>query len=533
MTIGALALGKTPINGLGAGAASIETQLQAWCTSVDRQRRELPPASIGNQSLFALGLAGAPMNGLPINGLPMNGLPINGLPINGLPINGLNLSASPINGLPINGLPINGLPAVIATSSTATRTASTARPRRSAMRLRPGRSSRCHDPRPAEILLADGSPVQNTLTLGDVIGLLIKSADVPWETLPPRLLSVFDTSRPTLHMNAGFTLQGTGQGAGTATVKVTLPEGFDYKPGTAQLQIGGDRPRASATRRSTRRRTRSTWSVPNVPFNTQSTISFDAWSGSSVGATQASETVSSGGFTGSGTVPFSVTDGFNNNTPASAATITPDTNVEMSAIASAGEVDYYKIPMPPAGTRLEVHLTNLSADYDLALYSADDDVGPHRHLGVPGPPLQDGTIADQSLNLQSGGSNTQLTPTALQDVPDPGIPVVQVSANRGTDDEDVGMVSPGGGGYATIAVFGYNGAFSPAPVLAARHDSDAARHQLHASDAVRRHRRDGAEHDVAPEQPQHPDPRQREADRSNLRRSGGDQRRLVAHPSRR
>ena len=56
--------------------------------------------------------------------------------------------------------------------------------------------------------------MQSTLTVGDVIGLLIKSADVPWETLPPRLLSVFDTSRPTLHMSAGFTLQGTGLGEG-------------------------------------------------------------------------------------------------------------------------------------------------------------------------------------------------------------------------------------------------------------------------------------------------------------------------------
>ena len=110
VTIGALALGKTPINGLGTGAASIEAQLQAWCTQATGSAANCTPAAIGNQSLFALSLAGAPINGLPINGLPMNGLPINGLPINGLPINGLNLSASPINGLPINGLPINGLP---------------------------------------------------------------------------------------------------------------------------------------------------------------------------------------------------------------------------------------------------------------------------------------------------------------------------------------------------------------------------------------------------------------------------------------
>ena len=135
---------------------------------------------------------------------------------------------------------------------------------------------------------------------------------------------------------------------------------------------------------------------------------------------QASETVTSGGFTGSGTVPFSVTDAFNNKSPATATAITADKNVEMSAIASGSEVDYYKIPMPAAGTRMRVHLTNLSADYDLALYSPTTTSV--RTGATNGLPLQDGTIADQSLTLQSGGSNTQLTPTALQDVPDPGHP---------------------------------------------------------------------------------------------------------------
>ena len=428
-------------------------------------------ASIGNQSLFALSLAGAPMNGLPINGLPMNGLPINGLPINGLPINGLNLSASPINGLPINGLPINGLPinglpaVTLATVVDCTKAGVNCLSSQTLGQAAAvgGIKSTATILDLLRILLADGSPVQNTLTLGDVIGLLIKSADVPWETLPPRLLSVFDTTRPTAHMNANFTLQGTGQGTGDATVKVTLPAGFDFKPGSAQLQIGGPPSAGIGDPTIDAQANTLTWTVPNVPFNTASTISFDTWSGSSVGPTQAAESVTSGGFTGSGTVPFSVTDGFDNNTPATATTISPDTNVEMSAIASAGEVDYYKIPMPPAGTRLLVHLTNLPADYDLALYSATTTSVRTGTSAVPGPPLQDGTIADQSLTLQNGGSNTQLTPTALQDIPDPGIPVVQVSANRSTDDEDVGMVSPGGGGFATIAVFGYNGASSPEP----------------------------------------------------------------------
>ncbi len=116
MSIGALALGATPINGLGLDSSSLST-LVAWCDSVVPAANQAvscstataAPGTLGGQSLFSLTLSEAPINGLPINGLPINGLPINGLPINGLPINGLNLSASPINGLPINGLPINGL----------------------------------------------------------------------------------------------------------------------------------------------------------------------------------------------------------------------------------------------------------------------------------------------------------------------------------------------------------------------------------------------------------------------------------------
>ena len=114
--------------------------------------------------------------------------------------------------------------------------------------------------------------------------------------------------------------------------------------------------------------------------------------------------------------------------------------------------------MPAAGTRIQVHLTNLPADYDLALYSPrTTSVRTTTNLA---PPLQDGIVPDTQVNLNTG-STSQLTPTGLEDVPDPGIPLVQLSDNRHQDDEDVGMVSPGGGGSITIAVFGYNGAFSP------------------------------------------------------------------------
>ncbi len=292
-----------------------------------------------------------------------------------------------------------------------------------------------------------------------MIGLLINRNDVPWETLAPSVLAAFDPARPKIHFSAGFTIQGSG--SGPVDVKITLPKGFDFDPGSATL---ASQPIADPTI------TGSTleWQLTGVKFATAYTLSFLARAGTNVGPAQATEVVSAGTATSPTSIAsFSVTDGFSNNTFTNASGITPGQNVEMSAILSPSEVDYYKIPLPAAGTRIEVHLTNLAADYDLALYANQSSTVRTGTLAPSGAPLQDGTVPDQQINLQgAGNSNAQLTPTALQDVPDPGVPVVQVSANRGTDDEDVGMVSPGpstGNQFAYIAVYGYNGASSPQP----------------------------------------------------------------------
>ena len=507
MTIGALALGSTPINGLMLPADALAS-LQAWCMSVvttDAATRCTPDA-IGNQSLFALGLAGAPINGLPINGLPINGLPINGLPINGLPINGLDVSASPINGLPINGLtlagtPINGLSlsSILAAHAPGSSTSPFGVIRIADLAFRDHVITSCGAVDCAGGTLADAAvagAIRNTAlltdlgaaalgsltlgdlhfygaltigdleqslvgtnaTLGDLIGLLVNRADVAWETLSPRLLSVFDGQRPRLHLTAAFTPAGSG--LGVVTVKVKLPTGFDVVPGTSTLTAGGPAPAAPGD--PTTAGNIATWSLPSLSLGNGYALHFSAFSGTDVGPAQATETVTAGGTTSTSSTSFGVLDSFEPNGNASVSeglpVITPDVAVQQSAIASRGDVDYYKVPLPPAGTRLLVHLTNLPADYDLALYATQTTSV--RTGAATGAPLQGGTIADESINTQ-GGVNAQLAPTALQDVPDPGLPVVQISANRGTDDEDVGMVSPGGSGYALIAVFGYNGASGP------------------------------------------------------------------------
>ena len=252
-------------------------------------------------------------------------------------------------------------------------------------------------------------------------------------------------------------------------MKVTLPDGFDYVPELASSgRPLGDPQIGTGTNTLT-------WSVPNVPFGSTARRSASRRGRAPTsGPPQATETVSSGSVDRLEHGAVHRHRQLHRRTAPSRRpqAITPDQNVEMSALPNRGAVDYYKIPLPAAGTRLQVHLTNLPADYDLALYSPPDDHRPHR---------RDDRRAAAGRHdrrpvarTSKGGANAQLTPTALQDVPDPGIPVVQVSANRGTDDEDVGMVSPGRRRLRHDRRLRLQRRVEPAAVHAARHDPGAS-----------------------------------------------------------
>ena len=497
-TVGALTLGSLQINGLPTDLRDgIETQLETWCASVvpagDPNGVCGPGGTLGTATLFQLGLAGAPIQGLQINGLQINGLQINGLQINGLQINGLATSASAIadmqinglqinglqiNGLQINGLQINGLPANVQNAvfdcsaiDCATATIGDAA---AAGAIRDGATVGQLDVGSflngitigslLQNVLGANSIYKNTVTFGDLVGLLIKRADVPWESLTPHQLAAFDPSRKTLPLSAGFTLQGSG--TSPATVKVTLPAGFDFdfgNPATLTPSGGAASPVADPVESSGANSTTLTFTLPTVQLGTAYALDFTVRSGSDVGQRQASVSVAAGGFTTpDGTAALNVTDAYPSVSPASSPVVAPDTSVQMSALADQGDVDYYRVEMPDKGTRVLVHLTNLPADYDLALYSATSTSV--RTGATNGVPLQDGTAPDTSINLQ-GGPNPQLTPDPIQDVPNPGggMNLQLVSDNRGVDDEDVAFVSPGGGGNVLIAVYGYHGASDPRP----------------------------------------------------------------------
>jgi CSLREA domain-containing protein len=524
LSLGALLLGDFDINQLGSGLTSpIESQLNSWCLSfapagdphnfcsghaIPTPGPDLGGPGIGYFNLIQLTLMGAPVQSLQLNQTQLNQTQLNQTQLNQTqlnqtPVGHLASSASGIVGMQLSRLDFTsapglgmanrqvnllgaGVPDTLFDCSSFNCSTGTLADAQRANAIRPSTTVGDLDHGnffigvaaapgvtavpPVTIsqlldnVLGPNSAYKDIADFGDLVGLYLRASDVKWETLPPNLLAIFDPDRPQMSMNAGFTIQGSG--TVPADVTIALPAGFDYVPGSSVLLLNGG-PSFTPPGEPTITGTSASgytleWHLAAVTAGSPYSLGFDAFGGTTVGPAQAKETISSGGFSDSSIAAFSVTDSFpGNDTTGGAPSVDPTAgqgSVEMSTLAAPGAVDYYTIPMPAAGTRIQVHLTNLPADYDLALYSPRTTSV--RTGTAAAPPLQDGIVPDTQVDL-NGGSNGQLTPLNLQDIPDPGIRLVQASSNRHTDPEDVGMVSPGGGGVVTIAVFGYNGAFSP------------------------------------------------------------------------
>ena len=66
--------------------------------------------------------------------------------------------------------------------------------------------------------------------------------------------------------------------------------------------------------------------------------------------------------------PVTVVDGTesSNNDPSTSAALSTS-RLYLSYLTSAADVDYYRVPVPVAGTRVTFHLSHLPADYDLVV----------------------------------------------------------------------------------------------------------------------------------------------------------------------
>ncbi len=477
-----------------------------------------------NQSLInALAAAQAPVNQLPVNQLPVNQLPVNQLPVNQSrilsfpvnqlpvnqspvnqsPVNQLSLNAilvanAPVNQSPVNQLPVNQLPvnqSVLdcgGTQCTGTLGAYVGKvlPGQTLGDLRRALPNDVPDDWTIANLEDFGNlivgdllrslPQPNDLTLADVLALALFANDP--ESFAFETLNIFDTSLSLYASPPGaapysvdFTLAPNGGPTGvpaTIAVSVTLPRTFAYAPGSSKLvqspgtcSAGAPVDDPSLTQLAGNPGvTKATWSVTgNV--GSSYTLCFSTRPGIVLGPQSASAAATPGGgatVSADAPEPVTVVDGSepSNNTPSSAPVLATS-NLHLSYLTSASDVDYYRVAVPAVGSRTTFHLSHLPVDYDLVVYGPEQT--PLRPPSASTPPLDGDPLVDTGSELTH---RTDALPSqTLDDLRLQTLPLVGVSASRNTDPEDVTVLSDGIGSFYTVQVTSYNGATSADPYM--------------------------------------------------------------------
>jgi CSLREA domain-containing protein len=452
-----------------------------------------------------------PVNDTPVNDVPVNDLPVNDTPVNDLPVNDIMAANSTLGNTPVNDLPVNDLAAAntvifcAAQNPTLPNTVDCTSPTLTlkqaydAHAIRPGvtledlRAAAGPSPNAfdgisigdlhywGDITIKDlvDSLAPNTMTLGDYFLLVLRSPTASqglgWENLNlAGGIAQYSTNGSTVDYNAHFTVQSNGgpnNVPSPLTVKVTLGDGFLYKPGSSHLVQDP----ATCSAASPSLADPDVTPLPNggielkwgITANVGSSYSicFTSRPGIDLGPeTSSIDATPGGGATGSaagGTVDVGDTNEPNNNADATAPELLND-SFYLSYLTSSDDVDYYRFKAPAAGSIVTFHLSHLPTDYDLVVYGPPETQLRPSIAGTM--PLDEPPVTDSGADLTH--QTDSLPSQSLDDLQlQPNMPLVGVSASRGTDPEDVVAVSPGGSGYYTIQITGYNGATSPDPYM--------------------------------------------------------------------
>ena len=502
--LGDTQLGKLPLTGGG-------TAYTALCAATS-----CPASGLSSTSpVLAADLAGAPLRSIPLRSVPLSSianLPLS-VPLRSVPLRSIPLRSVPLRSVPLrskDGLDVAGNTKLASISLFALSPSApvlTNIPYATAVSALPAGFTACttcdtlasavinRGPLAAVTLgqlasagllssftLGDLGPFDATglsaLTIGDLAGSmapsvsiadalssLIDPGQVPWESVSFADLNLPAYAKaPLVRYTAAVTLAGTGGAARDVSVVATLPAGFSYAGHVTGLPVGT----ISTPTVGTNGATTLSWTLlGRTPGAGTVNLGFDAHPSLTLGpaATPASLVASAPAI---GTEPLlqttpstqSVTVIDEVTTPAAATLLLADT-LAIGHTSVPGQPSYLKVPVPPAGTRVSVLLSHLPIDADLVVYSPSGNStapssAPLRSVPLRSVPLPDpGTTAGGTLSA----------PSALQnDVPVvAGLSLAGSSTQRGTADEEVDLLSPGGGGFWTVQVSGYNGAASSSP----------------------------------------------------------------------
>jgi CSLREA domain-containing protein len=460
--------------------------------------------------LDAILMKGSPLDAIPLDAIPLDAIPLDAIPLDAIGLGALPLDAilasraTPLDAIPLDAIPLDAIPLdaiglVVSCDATFVCSGQTLGDAWRAGRVLPTAQLRHLDGALGTLTLGDlghygdvtlgqlreygdttvGDILEHVpgLTLGDLLLALLAPEAYPWEKLsyarldPARYAT--DGSRVTYR--GAFEI-ADGAPTTNVTVRAALPPGFFYLPHSTQLEfttviseteiISGvlipEEPQIEGRM--------LTFNLPGIASNSDYALVLQARPSIvlGIGAASATATPTVGPETAPDGAETAITETFPSNDEPDAAPILVDDSYYLSHVTGAGDVDYYRFPVPPAGTRVTFHLSHLAADYDLAVYGPGR-IAPPRDTTNEGIPLDGLPLADEPADLQPLAES--LTPEALDDVPLlDDRPLWGLSINRETEDEDVVVVSNGeqafeGTLYYTVQVSGYNGASSPAPYM--------------------------------------------------------------------
>jgi hypothetical protein len=498
VSLASIALGATPLRSVplpGPGTA-----FQNWCALV--QSLGFDCASLGlteTSPVLAADLAGVPLRSVPLRSVPLRSVPLRSVDLATSPLRSVPLRSVFLDGIPLGTLPLNKIGTLDASGNLAV--------------SNPGLLVNCGAVDCAAGTLASAWSADAFLagkTLGDLfdhvdlddlpgslaelIEGLVDTENFPWESIPLDGLQQFaGENKREVEYQVNFDV--TGNQGSTATVAVQLPAGFQYK---ADSTVDPDLTDGSFTSPGIYgapvvNGSTLTWSVPVTggnfyDFTFRAFPGFDLATDATSLATLTVNAVSSSNgpeaaidvledfevapilLTESTSCAFCDTYSIA-AAPSFAPVIQPNTLIA-SHIGTSGDIDLFRVPVPPKGTRMQVHLGNRSqdADFDVAMLNTAADATPLRSVPLRSVPLRSVPLADNGVDASAADS--ALSPETLDDIPNlDSAPLRSVGENRGVADEFLATVSDAdptvneSQQYYTLQVTAYNGGSSISPYV--------------------------------------------------------------------
>ena len=322
------------------------------------------------------------------------------------------------------------------------------------------------------------APYNQSITIDSIAQGILATSEYPWEQINVQGLQDVAGTGKNVHYHVDFDLVCSR--ATSFSVHVKLPKGFFPVAGASRFTYGSAAPVAGSD--PTVGADGPVWST--IPANPCAggtatrhvRLDFTSYAGLTLGSQSSAVDVTAGGTVNSAAsqAPVVVTQNWEPSDDSSTAPTIDKNTLIVGHIASAGDVDFYRLPVTglAPGTKITAYLkVPRDADLDLVVNKPGAPGVQSSAAGsIPAGSIAAGSIAAGSIPLEDSNpsvdnSNSALQPDAAQDlaagsIPAGSIAAGSISANRGTVNEAAQIVTRGESGSAVIGVSGYNGAFS-------------------------------------------------------------------------